>query len=369
MKRSYIVSITFNIYLLFFCTCTTDIKYKEIDTYLSDLYRESKFSGYVLIAESGKVKFSKGFGFKDENKQHPITDSTQFNMSSASKIFTGTAVTKMAQEGNVSLNDTIGKFIPYLKYGNMVTLHDLLTHSSGLSDFFTHPKFSYEGVTSCADLIKFIKDQELLFQPGDSVRYSTSGMILLGALIEKVSGLTFPEYMNKNFFVPLKMNNSSFTNYGFVQDKDNNTKNYSKGFIKDSTGLIIKRPKKPSDDLFVPLSAGGIWSSASDLMKFDKALYSGNILDNHHLKLLLEPKVFTGWPDCYFGYAWINKNQNKSTHAVGHGGNASGHHITFHRYDIHQTTVILLTNYGFVNIFDIANEIEKLLFKEYTIKN
>ena len=203
----------------------------------------------------------------------------------------------------------------------------------------------------------------MLFQPGDSVAYSNSGMILLGALVENVSGLSFPEYLKDKYFVPLKMGNTSFTNYGFVQDTSAKTTGYAKGFIKDSIGSIIIRPKKPIDDLFVPLSAGGVWSSASDLMKFDYALYTGEILDNHHLKLLLEPKTFTGWPDCYYGYVWINKNVNKPTHAVGHGGNASGHHITFHRYDIRGTTVILLTNFGFVDIFEIAGEIEKILFE------
>jgi CubicO group peptidase (beta-lactamase class C family) len=336
-------------------------KVSGIDKLFTKLEQGNNFSGYLLIAENGKVIFDKGFGFTDKEKNIKPSCISQFNLSSAAKIFAGTAIVKLAQDGKLLFTDTIGKYIPGLVYGSSVTLHHLLTHSSGLTEFYFHPGFSYTNIKSCMDIIPFIKEQQPVFTPGDSVKYSTTGMILLGAVIEQISKISFPEYIRKNILKPLKMTNTSFVNYEYVQELQDETGKYAKGYVKDSTNKILKRKKESYN--FVPLSAGGIWSSACDLYKFDQAVYKSTFLKDEYRKLMLEPKVYTGWPNCYFGYVWMNINQNKDlNHAVGHAGNASAHHAYYYRYDKNNTVVILLTNYGFVDIFNLSEQIEKIIF-------
>ena len=337
--------------------------YGKVGDYLDSLTGKDQFSGYIIIAKNGKVKFEKGFGYADKENKSEITRETQFNLSSTSKLFTGTAMAKLIQKGLVSEKDTIGKFIPSLEYGSKVTIYHLLTHSSGLSNFYDNPKASYNGVNSCKDLVKYVYDQKLRFPPGDSVFYSTTGMILLGAVIEKVSGLSYKDYLYQNFFIPLGMKNTSFVNYGYVQDKSVSGNSYAKGYIKNSEGRVQLRVKQSTDSAFVPLSAGGIWSSAGDLLLFERAIFGGKILNKAYLDSMLSPKVNTGWGDSYFGYIWININNSKSSHAVGHAGNASGHHNTFYRYTKNNTSIILLTNYGFVDIFKISQRIEDMVLK------
>ena len=213
----------------------------RLNNYLDSLTAKDSFSGYVLIAEKGEPIFQKGYGYADRKNRLPNTDYSQFCLSSTSKLFTGTAILKLMQEGKINSTDTISTYIHGLAYGNKITIHQLLTHSSGLGDIFEDPNFTWERIKNCTDVVKYISNQKLRFVPGDSVHYSTSGMILLGAVIEKVSGLIYQEYLTTTFFIPLGMNHTTFVNYGYVQYEELKPSSYAIGYIKDSTGNIIIR--------------------------------------------------------------------------------------------------------------------------------
>lgn len=332
-----------------------------LNNYLDSLTAADSFSGYVLIAEKGKPIFQKGYGYADRKDSLPNKSYSQFCLSSTSKLFTGTAIVKLMQESKVKASDTIGKFIPNLSYGSKITIHQLLTHSSGLGDIYEDPNFSWEGVKKCTDLVKYVSNQKLRFPPGDTVHYSSSGMILLGAVIEKISGLPYQEYLTNTFFIPLGMNHTTFVNYGYVQYKELKPSSYAIGYIKDSTGNIIIRRRYWDEFNDIPLSAGGIWSCANDLLLFDQALYKHKILNKKYLELMLQSKVKSEWKDINFGYVFLNINNNKGNHAAGHPGTAGGHQTSYFRYDKKNTTVIILTNYGFVDMFKIPNKVETII--------
>lgn len=334
----------------------------RLDTYLDSLTNKDSFSGYVLIAEKGKPIFQKGYGYADRKDSLPNTIYSQFCLSSTSKLFTGTAIVKLMQEGKIISTDTIGTYISGLTYGSKITIYQLLTHSSGLGDIYEDPNFSWEGIKNCTDVVKYISIQKLRFNPGDSVHYSTSGMILLGGVIEKISGLSYQEYVTNTFFTPLGMKHTTFVNYGYVQYEALKPSSYAIGYIKDSTGNIIIRRRDWDKYNDIPLSAGGIWSCANDLLLFDKALYAHKILNKKYLDLMLQSKVQSEWKDIDFGYVFININNNKDTHAVGHPGTAGGHQSSYFRYDKKNTTIIILTNYGFADMFQIPNKVETIIF-------
>jgi CubicO group peptidase (beta-lactamase class C family) len=208
-------------------------KFEKLDEYLTGLENENSFSGVIVIAKEGETLFSKTIGFADRENEIRLNLNSQFNLSSTSKLFTGTSILKLVQEGKIATTDKIGKYFPELEYGDKVTVHHLLTHSSGVSDFFNVEGFSYQQVKSCLDAIPFIKKQELLFNPGDSVYYSTSGMIILGALIEKVSGMTYKDYVTKNILEPLEMNSTSFINYAIASESTDMKGIYAKAYVKN----------------------------------------------------------------------------------------------------------------------------------------
>jgi CubicO group peptidase (beta-lactamase class C family) len=334
-----------------------DEKFSEVDRYLTELTDKQEFSGYIMLFESSGIQFDKGYGYSDIKKKKIFSGNTQFCLSSASKLFTAVSVIKLAQEGKLSVADTIGKYFSNLGFGSKITIHHLLTHSSGLTDYYLNPDFSHKNIKSCTDVLPYIKDQKLLFNPGDSVKYSTTGMMLLGAVIEKITSLNYQEYLRKEILKPLKMKNTSFVNFTTAYEKTDQKYSYARGYVKDKSGSITEYA---GENDFVPLAAGGIWSSAGDLFKFYKAIFVENFIQPEYRSLMLEPKVFSGWPDCYFGYVWITiNNKNEKTRGVGHAGNSLAHHSYFYIYDQGKRGIILLSNAGYADIFKIGAFVEK----------
>lgn len=353
-------------WLLFILLTTTfqaigQDRFEKLDTYLQGLENEDSFSGIVLIARNGETLFSKTIGFADRENRIKINQDTQFELSSTSKLFTGTGVVQLIQQGKIKADDKIGKYLPELKYGDKVTIHHLLTHSSGYADVYNVPGFTNTKIKSCLDVIPFIQDQQLLFNPGDSVYYSESGMFILGALIEKVSGLSYQEYITQNILEPLEMNNTSFISDVYATENNDGKGKYAEKYVKNKSNAIVRQTFGEEAKAFTPLAAGGIWSSASDLVKFDQGIHNYKILKKEFVELMLNQYIYTGWPDCYFGYIWntINSGGNE---AVGHAGNSKGHHSNFFHFKKDGTIMIVLTNYGFADIFEVSDEIEKILF-------
>jgi len=358
IKLGIVVIVTI---LMWACSQGRQNRFKNLDTYLQELDNEDFFSGIVVIAKNGEPLFSKTIGFADRENRVKINLDTQFDLSSTSKLFTGTSVVKLIQEGKINTDDKIGKYFPELEYGDKVTIYHLLTHSSGLSDFGNVEGFSYTKVKNCSDIIPFIKNQKLKFNPGDSVYYSTSGMIILGALIEKVSGISYQEYVTKNIFEPLGMTHTSFINDVNAQESTDEKGVYAKKYVKNENNEIVREPLTEQNREFIPLSAGGIWTSASDLIKFDEGIHNYKILKKEFVELMTKQYTFTGWTDCYFGYVWITINSGKNE-AVGHSGDSIGQHTYFYHYKKDGTVMIVLTNYGFADIYATYDKVEKILY-------
>lgn len=339
-------------------------RYLQIDSLLTERYEQEQFSGVLLIAENDKLLYSKAFGFADIDQKIPLTLSTQFDLSSGAKLFTAVACAQLAERGKINFNDKISDYFPELPFGNRMTIHQLMTHSSGLGNFQSAKNFSYENINTCIDVLPFIKDEPLNFNPGDSVLYATSNLLVLGAIIEKVTGLTFREYVEKYILRPLKLSRTTFDTYFNVQDYPKKDGRFARGYIKDDNGSIIEKKRYPTQKTFVTLSSGGMWASATDLLEFDKALHSGKFFSVDMLKTMTTKYVFSGWEGTYFGYVFNIVNSDSQKEGVGHAGNSSGHHSFNFHYKNRNTTLIILTNYGFVDIFELAHgQIERILFE------
>ena len=329
----------------------------QIDSILSEMTRQDLFSGAVLIADGSQVLLSKGYGYSDRENKVKNTPDTRFDLSSGSKIFTGTAITLLAQQGKIKFTDTIGKYIQGLPNGNVITIQHLLTHSAGFDNFYNATGFSYKNVKNCTDIMPFMRKLPLVYHAGDSCAYSTGNTIVLGAVVEKVTGLNFQDYFEKIFIKPLKLENTCFTPYWTLDDSQ---RQYAIGYKRNDTHDYSRKDYR-YDYGFVPLAAGGAWSSVNDLYKFDKAVFSGKILNAEYLKLMTSKYTTPVWENCHFGYIWIIDDSH--THCIGHAGNSSGWNTWNYYYPEKKITMIILTNFGSVDVFELAGMFDKILFK------
>ena len=164
----------------------------------------------MLVARDGKVLLSHGFGMADLSHDVPITPTTKFRIGSVTKQFTAAAILKLQEEGRLSVNDKLSKFFPDFPRGDEVTIHHLLTHTSGIKSFTSKPDFMAT-VTSPAtsdQMIDSFKNDPFDFDPGEELSYNNSGYFLLGLIIEKVSGKSFNDYLRDTFFEPLGMHDT-----------------------------------------------------------------------------------------------------------------------------------------------------------------
>lgn len=248
--------------------------FSTVEKYLSDEAKDDKFSGAVLIAEKDKPIFSKTYGLANKEKNQPNKLDTKFNLGSINKMFTRIAIGQLAEQGKISFDDKLGKFLP--DYPNKdaaekVTIRHLVTMKSGIGDFFGE-KFaaSEKGIyRKNSDFIPLFASQPLAFEPGTSQQYSNGGYILLGAIIEKVSGKSYYDYVRENIFKPAGMTDTD----SFEADKmpANSAEGYTKlNPERKWTSNLSTRPARGS-------AAGGGYSTAEDLLKFSLALQSGKL--------------------------------------------------------------------------------------------
>ena len=245
-----------------------------VGKYLNDESKADAFSGVVLIAEKDKPIFSKAYGLANREANVQNRQDTKFNLGSINKIFTRIAIGQLVQQGKISFDDKLGKYLP--DYPNKdarekVTIGHLITMKSGVGDFFGE-KFNAAPKTNFrknSDFIPLFSNEPLAFEPGTNQKYSNGGYILLGAIIEKVSGKTYYDYVRENIFKPAGMTNTD----SFESDKMpvNSANGYTKRNPKNElSNNFDTRPARGS-------AAGGGYSTAEDLLKFSLALQSGKL--------------------------------------------------------------------------------------------
>ena len=241
---------------------------------MDELIQADAFSGTLLIAKSGKPIFHKAYGLASQEFNVPNHTDTKFNLGSISKTFTQMAIGQLVAKGKLDYDDTLGKHLP--DYPNKeasekVTVRQMLSMSSGIGDFFG-PKFEAipkDKLRSIKDFLHLFAEEPLAFEPGSRQQYSNGGYVVLGAIIEQVSGQDYYSYVRENIFQPAGMNDTDW------YEADKPTPNLANGYTReDSDDLrvnnIYTRPARGSP-------AGGGYSTAPDLLKFAIALQTGKL--------------------------------------------------------------------------------------------
>jgi CubicO group peptidase (beta-lactamase class C family) len=319
---------------------------------------EDKFSGAVLIAKDGQPVFEAAYGYADRENRITNTVDTKFRFGSMGKMFTGVAVLQLVQSGKIQLEDPIAKYLP--DYPNQevagVTMYQLLTHTGGTGDIFS-PEYEAhrEELKELKDYVALYGKRGVEFKPGTDWNYSNYGFVLLGRIIEVVSGQSYYDYVRAHIFEPAGMNSTDNL------PEDQHVPDLSVGYTgpggpglhligpgpgpkpgpgAGGPGVHLVGPAPGSEDHSIgskgPLrattgslpyrgtSAGGGYSTVEDLLKFVNALTSHKLLDPHYTELLITGKVSTPRPGIKYAFGVEDELTRDGVRCLGHGGGSPG---------------------------------------------
>jgi CubicO group peptidase (beta-lactamase class C family) len=324
----------------------------KIGQVMDALAEQDSFTGAVLVARNGEILLSQGYGWADWEKQLRNTPQTKFRIGSVTKQFTATVVLLLQAEGRLDVQDHMCVYLPECPAAwQEITIHHLLTHTSGIPNFTGFLDYRKLQATPSApgQTIARFKDKPLDFKPGEKWSYSNSGYILLGYIIEQASGQSYETYVQGHIFEPLEMRSSGY---------DHNDGSLAIGY----TGAKSSWKEAGYIDMSIPFAAGALYSTVEDLYRWDQALYSDRLAPQETLGLMFTPFVKVN-NDASYGYGWfIGKMGNHQV--ISHGGGIDGFLSEIRRYVDDRVTLIVLTNRDTTNIRDVADQIEQVIFEE-----
>jgi CubicO group peptidase (beta-lactamase class C family) len=319
---------------------TDDQMARELDAFISKLADADVFSGAALLAKDGKVIYKKAFGMANKDFNAPNRVDTKFNLGSMNKMFTSVAIAQLVERGKISFDDPLAKFLPEFpskEAAEKIKIKHLLCHTAGLGSYF-NSKFmesSRARFRTTNDFMELAKDEKLAFEPGTSWRYSNTGMLVLGAVIEKATGQSYYDYIRENIYKPAGMINSD------CYDLDRVNPNLAVGYEKDYTDDGVRFRNNIFSHVIRGGAAGGGYSTVEDLMRFDVALRSNKLVGAEYVKLLLSPKPELKSPDYGYGFQIDRENQ-----VAGHGGGFEGISSNLDMFLNSGYTAVVLSNYG-----------------------
>lgn len=325
---------------------------EKFDRYLTAAHEVWGFTGTVLVAWQGEVVFARGYGYADQAFQQENTLETKFYIGSITKQFTAAAILKLVEQGKVSLDEPITKYLPDYpsEPGDRITIHHLLTHTSGVPNYTESPELLVRRTSriSPTDLLKFFENEPLDFEPGTGFHYSNSGYIILGAIIERIAGQSYEAFLHKQFLKPLGMLNSGYAR------REAGLPNRAVGYTLDMDRRIINAPPT---HLSVLHTAGALYSTVEDMLKWDQALYGNDVLERQSIRTMLTPHARG------YGYGWFIERLWGRTHTF-HGGFLDGFNTTIDRWLEDQVCIIVFSNEDEAPVKKIARGLAAIAFQE-----
>ena len=341
-------------------------KAKQIDNLLNSLYNAKKINGNFLIAEKGKVIFKKSFGIANEETKQPLNENSIFEIASVSKQFTAMAIMMLNEKGKLNLDDNISKFIPELAFYKGITIRHLLNHTSGLPDYMElfEKIFDKSKIATNKDVITIFAQRQpkVIFTPNSKHEYCNTGYALLASIIEKASGETYANFLQKTIFKPLKMNNTFVYKRRLAPKKIDN---YAYGYVFSDSLKKYVLPDDFKETKYVILvdgvvGDGGVNSTVNDLLKWDRALYTSKLLSKKRMNEMFNVTILNDNTQINYGYGWVIENHAEFGKIVYHGGGWPGYATFFARHITDDKTIIILQNHD--NITLPLNSIRNILY-------
>ncbi|HWO00066.1 MAG TPA: serine hydrolase [Blastocatellia bacterium] len=307
-----------------------------IDDLLQKAYKPGEPGASVIVVKDGKVVFRKGYGKANLELGVAAEPEMIFRLGSVTKQFTAVAILMLAEQGKLSIGDEITSYLPdYPTNGQKITIQNLLTHTSGIKSYTSLPEWLqlWRKDMPLKELIDLFKDKPMDFAPGESWSYNNSGYVLLGAIIEKVSGQSYKDFVEKRIFAPLGMSHS------FYDSTERVIAGRVSGYSKGKDGFVNCAYLSMTQ----PYAAGSLMSSVDDLALWDAALYTEKIVKQESLKRAWTPAVLNNGKPTHYGYGWA-MNSYEGHRIVMHGGGINGFSTDAIRLPDDRIFVAVLTN-------------------------
>ena len=323
---------------------------------LSEYLDSVNFSGSILVSRNNEIIHSAGYGLANNELKVPNTPDTQFYIASLTKQFTSLAIMQLQERGLLSINDSIEKYFPEFPNSSKITIKQLLAHSAGLHDFTDSWDEIKQLDLSAQDVVDRFKDKKLDFEPGSKVKYSSSGYILAGQIIEQVSGMTYADYVESQIFKPLNMSHSS---YG-----------YSNGNILNKAIGYRKGTSQESVNVSLTSAAGALASSVTDFHLWDQSFYSSSLVNEGSLQEIypedrnaLGIGFGKGKFKVVMGLGW-GIYETDFGPEYSHTGNVDGFSTIVSRYPDQKAMIVILSNQDRFDVFTLKNRIAKLVLAD-----
>ena len=318
----------------------TKEKAKKIDLIINKYHDYNLFNGSVLVVQNGEIILQKNYGKADMSWNIEATSDTKFRIGSITKQFTAMLIMQLKKEGKIKLDDKIADYLPWFSknIGNKITIHQLLTHTSGIPNYTDFPEFKtkmvFENLSGKEFAVKYFKDN-LGFEPGTKQNYCNTGYYLLGLIIEEITGKPYEEVLKEKIFDVIGMKNTG------IENPKDIISNFAQGYDFDYDGYQKADYINIKTSVF---SAGGMYSTANDMRKWDDALYTNILLNDENKKIYFTPNLGN--------YAYglvVQKHKNflgsgRDITTMAHSGGINGFSCNIARIPEDKIYVILLDN-------------------------
>ncbi len=272
----------------------------------------------VLVTENGRVLYEHGYGLADVEKGVPMTPTTRVCIASVTKQFTAAAVLILTERGRINLDQPVQAYLPDFSHGD-ITVRQLLTHTSGLPDFVNYDQANAMPLDA---------------SPGDRLNYSNTGYMVLGKLIEKVSGLSYAAFLDENIFKPLMLENTGLDSAASVSSR-------AQGYLNEGNGFRATPPHSVED----AYAAGGLYSTVEDLYLWDQSWYDNRLLRPASIEAALTPVQLNDGRKAPYGFGWMI-TEFRGAREISHGGDITGFNSFIARYPDLHFSVVVLSNIG-----------------------
>lgn len=340
-----------NLLFLFIAICfyahAQNEKNNAINFIVQSFAVQNYFSGVVLIADKGKVQYKKAVGYREFEKKIPLKETDIFELASVSKQFTAMVIMMLKEKGLLQYDDLVEKYldIPY----KGISIRYLLAHTSGLPDYqdIMDAHWDKSKVAGNKDILEYLNKYAppKLFEPGAKYTYSNTGYVLLASIAEKASGRDFIEFCNTEIFHKLRMKHTAIR----TLEEKAAVKNFAIGhlFVKERN-TFVRADSFPSSDYTIWLGnrkgPGRISSTVEDLLKWDKALYTGKLISQSTLEEAFTPMRLNDGKISNYGFGWDIIENDASGKIVWHNGDNPGYKTQIMRYLGKGRTLIILCN-------------------------
>lgn len=330
----------------------------KIQEVLALAHKYRQFNGAALVAENGKVIYKGAFGMANMEWGIPNAPDTKFRLGSITKQFTATLTLQLVEQGKIKLDGKISDYLPdYRKdIGEKVTVHHLLTHTSGIPSYTGQPGF-FENVSrnpyKVSEFVKKYASGNLEFEPGSKYSYNNSGYFLLGAIIEQVTGKPYEQVLKENILDPAGMKSTGYDHHNTIIPKR------ASGYTKTPDGYTNALYL----DMSIPYAAGSMYSTVEDLYLWDQTLYTDKLLSAQSKALMYKPFLEE------YAYGWVITNasfkqNDKPVPVITHGGGINGFTTIIVRYPNEKNLIVLLDNTGSGYLDRLSDSLAKILYNQ-----